>query len=306
MRHAIETHGLTKRFGRTAAVTDVTLTVPEGAIYALLGPNGAGKTTTLRTIMNVHRPTTGTARVLDVDSRRLGPPELARIGYVSENQALPDWMRVRQLVAFCRPLYPDWDDAFADRLLRRFELPPDTRIRDLSRGMRMKAALLVSIAYRPRLLVMDEPFTGLDPLVRDDLVRGVLELSGQEGWTVFVSSHDIDEVERLADQVGVLNGGRLELSEPAATLQARFRRVDVTVDGRDGPAPDTPASWLGVQHVGSRVGFVDSAYREGESEAAVRARFGDGVRIEVTPMSLREIFVALAKTYRLQDDGSVR
>jgi ABC-type multidrug transport system ATPase subunit len=303
MRHAIETRGLTKRFGRTVAVDDLTLAVPEGAIYALLGPNGAGKTTTLRTLMGIHPPTRGTARVLDVDARRLRPRDRARIGYVSENQLLPEWMRVGQLIAFCRPLYPDWDDAFAERLLRRFELPTDTRIRDLSRGMRMKVALLVSIAYRPRLLVMDEPFSGLDPLVRDDLVRGVLELAGQEGWTVFVSSHDIDEVERLADWVGVLNAGRLELSEPATSLQARFRRVDVTLDPAATPA-QTPPSWLGVARAGSRFSFVESAYREGETEAQLRERFGAGVPIDVVPLSLREIFVALAKEYRLHGEGA--
>jgi ABC-2 type transport system ATP-binding protein len=304
MKHAIETRGLTKRFGRAVAVDDLTLAVPEGAIYALLGPNGAGKTTTLRTLMGIHPPTRGTARVLDVDARRLKPQDRARIGYVSENQLLPEWMRVGQLIAFCRPLYPDWDEAFAERLLRRFELRNDTRIRDLSRGMRMKVALLVSIAYRPRLLVMDEPFSGLDPLVRDDLVRGMLELAGEGRWTVFVSSHDIDEVERLADWVGVLNGGRLELSEPAATLQARFRRVDVTLDAAaPSPAPTLP-SWLGVARAGSRLSFVETAYREGETEPQLRERFGAGVPIDVVPLSLREIFVALAKEYRLHGAGA--
>ncbi len=145
---------------------------------------------------------------------------------MSENQALPDWMTVGQLLTFCRPFYPTWDEAFAARLLAQFQLPLSVRLRDLSRGMRVKASLLSSLAYRPRLLVLDEPFTGLDVLVRDEFIRGILELSEQERWTVFVSSHDIDEVERLADWVGVLNGGHLELAEPVSSLQARFRRID--------------------------------------------------------------------------------
>jgi ABC-2 type transport system ATP-binding protein len=298
MTHAIEIKGLTKRFGRTRAVDGMTLAIPEGSIFALLGPNGAGKTTTLRTVMNIHRPSAGSARVLGVDSRRLGPAELQRIGYVSENQALPEWMRVRELLAFCQGLYPTWDAAFVERLLRQLDLDPDVRLRAASRGMRMKAALLAAIGYRPRLLVLDEPFSGLDPLVRDDLVRGVLEMAGQEGWTVLVSSHDIDEVERLADWVGMLSAGRLELAEPAASLQERFRRIDVTL-ADDAPVRDPPPTWLDVAQEGRRLAFVDSAYRAGESDAALRSRFGDAAQIEVMPLALREIFVTLAKTYRL-------
>jgi ABC-2 type transport system ATP-binding protein len=183
--------------------------------------------------MNILRPSAGTARVLGVDSRQLDPTTLAQIGYVSENQALPDWMTVRQLVAFCRPLYPTWDDAFAARLLEQFALPTGSKLRDLSRGIKVKAALLVSLAYRPRLLILDEPFTGLDVLVRDEFIRGVLELrAGALDGARLVARHRRGRAPgRL---VGVMNDGHLELAEPVATLQARFRRVDVTFAGRQG------------------------------------------------------------------------
>ena len=299
MSNAIQTVGLTKRFGRKTAVQDLTLAVPEGALFALLGPNGAGKTTTIKTLMNILHPSAGSATVLGVDSRRLDPPTLAQIGYVSENQSLPEWMTVDRLVAFCRSLYPTWDDAFAARLLGQFALPAGSRLRDLSRGMKVKAALLVSLAYRPRLLVLDEPFTGLDPLVRDEFVRGVLELSEQERWTVLVSSHDIDEVERLADWVGVMNDGRLDLAEPVPSLQARFRRVEATVPAERRLPDPAPASWLGVERAGQRIGFVESAYRGAESDADLARILG--VAPTVTPLSLREIFVVLAKTYRLAE-----
>ena len=298
MSNAIETNGLSKRYRRTWAVRDLTLTVPEGALFALLGPNGAGKTTTIKTVMNIVPPSAGHARVLGVDSRRLGPGELAQIGYVSENQVLPGWMTVAQLLAFCRPLYPTWDAALCERLLARFTLPMGSRLRNLSRGMAMKAALLVSLAYRPRLLVLDEPFSGLDVVVRDELIRGVLEIAGEERWTVLISSHDIDEVERLVDWVGVMNAGRLALAEPIATLQARFRRVEVTME----PAPPEvlPAAWLDVERAGHRLSFVTDAYRAAETEAEITRVLGDVVPT-VAPMSLREIFVALARRYRLAD-----
>jgi ABC-2 type transport system ATP-binding protein len=170
-----------------------------------------------------------------------------------------------------------------------------SRLRDLSRGMKVKAALLSSLAYRPRLLVLDEPFTGLDVLVRDEFIRGMLELSEQERWTVFISSHDIDEVERLADWVGVLNAGRLELSEPVATLQARFRRVEVTLTSESRLPDPPPPSWLGIERAGHRLSFVESSYREG----GLAQLFVGVPQPAISPMSLREIFVALAKTYRL-------
>jgi ABC-2 type transport system ATP-binding protein len=298
MTNAIETRGLGKRFRRRWAVRDLTLAVPEGAVFAFLGPNGAGKTTTIKTFMNLLRPSAGTAVVLGVPSRRLGPATLAQIGYVSENQALPDWMTVEQLLAFCRPLYPTWDEDFETRLVAQFELPLAIRLRDMSRGMRVKASLLSSLAYRPRLLVLDEPFTGLDVLVRDDLIRGILELSEQERWTVFVSSHDIDEVERLADWVGIVNDGHLELAEPVAALQARFRRIEMTVTGGGGTAPP-PASWLVVDRAAHRVSLVESRYDAAETPAALERVFGPVRDLLVSPMSLREIFLALAQTYRL-------
>ncbi len=152
--------------------------------------------------MNLLEPTSGEARVLGVDSRKLGPRERERIGYVSENQKLPEWMTVRQLLDYCRPFYPTWDRDLEASLLKQFELPPERRIRELSRGMMMKAALLTSLPYRPKLLVLDEPFSGLDPLVRDEFIRGMLEVSQQSDWSIFISSHDINEVEQLADRVG--------------------------------------------------------------------------------------------------------
>ena len=166
--------------------------------------------------MNILEPSAGTATVLGVDSRRLGPAQFQQIGYVSENQELPGWMTIRELLDYCAPFYPTWDAAFAEDLRRRLDLPLNRKIKAFSRGMRMKAALLSSLAYRPKLLVLDEPFAGLDALVRDEFIQGILELAEEAKWSVFISSHDIDEVERLADWIGVINEGRLYLSEPVA------------------------------------------------------------------------------------------
>lgn len=296
MDQAIVASRLSCRYGSTEAVSDLTLDVPTGTIFALLGPNGAGKTSTLRMLMNIIQPSSGAATVLGVDSRRLGAAEFATIGYVSENQQIPRWMNVQQLMAFCKPFYPAWDDGLCRTLLDQFELPRDVRIGRMSRGMRAKAALVSSLAYRPRLLVLDEPFTGLDPVVRDDLVRGVLERAGEERWTVVISSHDLDEVERLVDSVGFIEAGKLLLNEPFSELHARFRRIDVTAQAWPQPLPSAE-SWLSVQLAGRVLRLIESRYVEGETERRLAA-LAPGAAIDAQPMTLREIFIALVRRQR--------
>ena len=297
MPDAIHADNLTCRYGRTEAVANLTFTVPEGNLVALLGPNGAGKTTTIRMLMNIVRPTRGAATVLGVDTRRLGVGELQAIGYVSENQKLPGWMTVAQLFDFCRPLYPAWDEHLCAKLTDEFDLPLQTKISRLSRGMRVKAALVSSLSYRPRLLVLDEPFSGLDPVVRDDLVRGVLELAGEERWSVLISSHDLDEVERLVDSVGFLDGGRLVLMEPLAELHKRFRRVELTTPEALPSLPVTTRHWTGLQRSGRVVRFVETRYVEAISERNILEAFPEAA-VELHRMTLREIFVAVARTER--------
>lgn len=314
MDPVIDVANLICRYRRTEAVAGVTFTVEAGTVFALLGPNGAGKTTIIRALMNIIGPSAGTARVLGVDTRQLGPREFATIGYVSENQQMPGWMTLAELLAYCRPFYPTWDDALCAKLVADFELPLGVKIDRMSRGMRVKAALVSSLAFRPQLLVLDEPFSGLDPVVRDDLVYGVLERAGEERWSVLLSSHDLDEVERLVDAVAFLDGGRIVLCEPMVTLQERFRRVEVTLadlagsagtwatGAKIGPA-DREGSWIGMSVAGRVVRFTDTAYEGGSSEARLAARF-PGARIDLQPVSLRQIFVALVRHTRASRETS--
>ncbi len=299
MNPIVETEHLFRRFGSCEAVNDLALSVPEGTVFALLGPNGAGKTTTIKVMMNIIRPTSGRATVLGRDSRRLGPAELRRIGYVSENQDVPAAMTVRQLLDYCRPLYPAWDTAFEASLVRMLDVPLDRPITALSRGTRMKAALVSSLAYRPRLLVLDEPFAGLDPLVREELSQGVLELAGQQPWTIFLASHDIDEVERLADWIAMIDNGRLLLSESVVSLLGRFRQIELVRQSEACVPSSLPVPWLLPDAAGRNVRFVDSSYDEAASAAIVRHVFPDAISIAVEPMSLRSIFVALARVHRV-------
>ena len=305
MNLIIEIRELRKKFKQTLAVDGLTLNVPEGAVMAFLGPNGAGKTTTIKCLLNIHEPDAGAISVLGQDSRRLGPEAFRQIAYVSENQELPLWMTVQQFMDYCRPMYPTWDADFAAKMLKQFDLPTGTKLKSLSRGMRMKAALLGSLAYRPKLVVLDEPFSGLDPLVRDEFIRGMLELTENEGWTVFVSSHDIAEVERMADRVAILDRGRLQLEEASENLLARFRSVEIVLDGDGGAAVSLPETWLNPETAGRVVRFTDSRFDQTKLNDAVAKHFPSAKQFNATPMTLREIFVTLARTYRLNGLASL-
>ena len=300
MSAIIQTQQLSRRFGKTLAVRRLSLDVPEGSIFALMGANGAGKTTTIKMLMNMIRPSSGLATVMGTQSLRLGPREFTRIGYVSENQELPDWMTVQQLIDFCRPLYPAWDRDLCRHLVRQFDLPLTLKIKRFSRGMRVKAALLVSLAYRPELVVLDEPFSGLDVLVRDEFIRGLLELSARTEWTVLLASHDIEEVERLVDWVGVIDKGSLRISESTTSLQSRFRSCELTLKAGRRLPEGLPDSWLLPEAVGRRVRFVESDYDEETGVELIRSAVPELTGVSVSRMSLKAIFMTLARTYRSQ------
>jgi ABC-2 type transport system ATP-binding protein len=294
MSDVIRAIGLTKRYGSVAALNGLDLAIPEGSVYGLVGPNGAGKTTTIKMIMNIVKPDAGRAEVLGVDSRHLGPSELARIGYVSENQEMPDWMTVAYLLAYLKPFYPNWDEARAEELLRQFELPPDRKLKHLSRGMRMKVALASSLAYRPRLLVLDEPFSGLDPVVREDLIEGIVESA--EETTILVSSHDLAEIESFASHIAYLDGGRMRFTEEMTSLTSRFREIEVILDPPVHLPRDWPAAWLRPESAGAVVRFVESNFDAERTASEIRRLFGEVHGISVNAMPLRAIFVTLARS----------
>jgi len=292
MSSPISTDNLSKAFRRTEAVNALNLEVPEGSIYALIGPNGAGKTTTIKLLMNILRASAGSAEVLGVDSRRLSPREFARIGYVSENQEMPEWMTVDYLLSYLQPFYPTWDDALAEDLVRQFELPRDRKLRHLSRGMRMKAALASSLAYRPELVVLDESFTGLDALVRDEFTKGLLERA--ERTTILISSHDLAEIENFASHVGYIEEGRLKFTEEMATLAGRFRQVELIFEAPPPLPADWPAAWMRPETSAAVVRFIDSRFDAERTPAEIERLFPQARNVAFHAMSLREIFVALA------------
>jgi ABC-type multidrug transport system ATPase subunit len=293
MDTVIEARGLTRSFQAVEAVRGLDLSVARGKAFALVGRNGAGKTTTIKLLAGLLRPTGGESRLLGTPSLALQPRDWRRIGYVSENQRLYEWLTGQELLAFARPLYPTWDRDLESRLVRKLALPLGRKVSRCSRGEKMKLALVLALAFRPALLVLDEPFAGLDPLAREELLAGLLEVTGQDSWSLFFSTHDVDEVERLADEVGFMDQGRLQLHEPLAALQGRFRRVHVSL-----PAPlpagfEEPAA-LELSAEGRALSFVHTRFTA-EVEAELRRRFSAG-QVEIGTLSLREIFLAVARS----------
>jgi ABC-2 type transport system ATP-binding protein len=290
---AIQTENLVRKFGWVKALDTVNLHVEEQSIYALVGPNGAGKTTLIKTLMNIIPPTSGRAQIMGQDSRYLRGAAFADIGYVSENQAMPDRMLLREFLHYLRPFYPRWDSNLASELLQQFELPLDRRLKHFSRGMRMKAALASSLAYHPRLIVLDEPFGGLDPLVRDELISAIIERAAEA--TVFISSHDLGEIESFASHVGYLDAGRLRFSEEINVLNERFRDVELTLEAPPTLPADLPSSWLQVTTAGRLVKFVESRFDPERTTAQIGTAFASVRQVSFNPMSLRSIFLATAK-----------
>lgn len=215
----IEIAQLTRRFGAKAALDAVSLSLPRGAVYGLVGANGAGKTTLIKHILGLLRAESGTVRVFGLDPVADPVGVLSRIGYLSEENDLPGWMRVGELICYTRAFYPAWDDAYAEELRQTFALDPAAKIKSLSKGQKARMGLLVALAYRPELLVLDEPSSGLDPIVRRDILGAVMRTIAGEGRTVLFSSHLLDEVEEVADHVTMINAGKVALSAPLAAIK---------------------------------------------------------------------------------------
>jgi ABC-2 type transport system ATP-binding protein len=233
----IEVSQLTRRFGVTTALDSVCLSVPRGAVYSLVGANGAGKTTLIRHILGLLRAESGSVRVFGLDPVADPVGVLSRIGYLSEERDLPGWMRVDELIRYSRAFYPAWDDAYAEQLRRAFALDATAKAKNLSKGQKARLGLLIALAHRPELLLLDEPSTGLDPVVRRDILGAIVRTIADEGRTVLFSSHLLDEVERVADHVTMISRGAIVLSAPLEVIRQSHRSLDEAFLAYVGHAP---------------------------------------------------------------------
>ena len=289
----IEIAELDRRFGSKQALDGASLQIPRGLVFGLMGENGAGKTTMIKHILGLYKAQSGTVRVFGHDPVKDPVAVLGRLGYLSEDRSLPQWMRIDELIRYTRAFYPAWDDAYAAQLCETFELDPRQKIRGLSRGQHVRTGLLVALAHRPELLVLDEPSSGLDPVVRRDILEAIIRTVADEGRTILFSSHLLDEVERVSDRVAMLHHGQVVLEDELAGIKSSHRRV--TLYFREAPvdAPRMPGQ-LTREGEGREWTFLCHGISGEETHSAATravAEMGAEIVAQSVP-SLDEVFLA--------------
>ncbi len=292
---ALEVVGVTKRFKQQVAVRDLNLVIPKGTTFGFLGPNGAGKTTTIRMLMGLLRRDAGQVRVLGLDPLRDALTIRQRVGYVPEQQCIYRWMRVDEAIGFCRRVYPTWNEQICSDLLRLFGLPKDKKVRQLSKGMLVKLSLLLALSHDPEMLILDEPMAGLDPLAREELLDGVLRaVAGRERAIVF-SSHTFDDVQRMADEVGIMYEGQLLVRAGVDELLRKTKRIRAILkNGQAAGPPPEGTIWHRVQNREWLLTVADF------SEATVqRLQAANPLQaVEVSDLGLEDIFKDYVRGWR--------
>jgi ABC-2 type transport system ATP-binding protein len=238
MTTLVEVDAVSRRYGSTIALDNVSLRAEVGLVYGLVGANGAGKTTLIKHLLGLLRPQRGRVRVFGLDPVRDPVSVLRRVGYLSEQRDLPEWMRLEELLRYTQAYHPSWDQVYAEQLLATFGLDRRKRFSDLSQGMRAQAGLVVAVAHRPDLLVLDEPSSGLDVVVRQDILDAIVRTVIEDGRTVIFSSHLLDEVERMCDHVTVMHEGKVTIQGPVDEVRAMHRVSQVRFPRRLDSAPE--------------------------------------------------------------------
>ncbi len=286
----IEASDLRKNYDEVEALRGVSLQVPAGSIYGFLGRNGAGKTTTIKVLLGMARPTSGSARVFGVaaDAPEASVDIRRRIGFVNDDKDLYDYMTVEEMIRFTAAFFPRWRADLEQRYLRSFELPLTRKIKALSRGTRTKLALLLALCRGAELLILDEPTSGLDPAMTEEVLRALVAHVASEEMTVFFSSHQIAEVDQIADRVAIIDRGRAVVTGALDDLRENFRRIQLVFDN---DAPETVFRAPGVERV-RRKGRVLTVLSSAGAERIVdEARALNPVSVDVVPVTLKEIFL---------------
>jgi ABC-2 type transport system ATP-binding protein len=288
----VEIKNVSRRFGDKLALDDVTFRVPAGKVVGLVGENGAGKTTMIKHILGLLKAQQGTVRVFGRDPVADPVGVLSRIGYLSEEPDMPGWMRVHELIRYIAAFYPTWDHDYAERLRHEFDLDPKAKVKQLSKGQRARAGLLIALAYRPELLLLDEPSSGLDPIVRRDILGAIIRTIADEGRTVLFSSHLLSEVERVSDEVAMIKSGRILFCDSLDRIKETHARLTLRFED---PLAAPPALAGALAWDGS--GCEWTAVCTGQANHLQTAAAAIGAQVvERANVSLDEIFIARSRS----------
>jgi ABC-2 type transport system ATP-binding protein len=285
----IETHDLSKRYGNFQAVDALNLRIAGERITGFLGRNGAGKSSTVKMLLGMVHPTSGTGTLLgeSITDSKANRAARSRVAYVGEDKQLYAYMTVEELMRFTKSFYPDWRPDIEFRLLKQYQLPLNRKVRALSKGMRTKLALLLALARRPKLLILDEPSEGLDPVSIEELLQSLVSAAA-DGSTVFFSSHQIAEVERVAEQVCILNRGKLVADLSLDDMRQEYRRI--TAGFAREPSPER-FRIHGVQQLHANGRQISLLATENADLVVQLVRSMEPVSVEVAPITLREVFL---------------
>ncbi|MBM83985.1 MAG: ABC transporter ATP-binding protein [Planctomycetaceae bacterium] len=284
----IEVRDLSRKFKHTQALDSISLDIPAGGVFGLVGENGAGKTTLIKHILGLLKPQSGAINVFGIDPVKKPEDVLARIGYLSEERDLPDWLTIRELMDYSSAFYSGWDHELTNSLIDSFQLEPNQKIRSLSRGQRARVGLINAAAHRPELLLLDEPSSGLDPSVRRDILGEIIRSVADAGRTVLFSSHLLDEVQRVSDRIAMIHQGKLILFDEVEAILSSHHRVVLRFESQREAAPEFP----GVLHW-SGSGQEWAALCNGQLETLKSAASAGGAEIvEQSAATLDDVFVA--------------
>jgi ABC-2 type transport system ATP-binding protein len=291
--YVIETHDLTKRYGALDAVRALNLMVPGQQITGFLGRNGAGKSTTIKMLLGMIHPTAGTGSVLGkrIDDTKESLEMRQHVAFVGEDKQTYAYLTVEETIRFIKSFYPDWRSEVEKRLVREYELPPRRKVKALSKGMRTKLALLLALARRPELLILDEPSEGLDPVAIETLLQALVAATG-EGTTVFFSSHQIAEVERISDRVCIIDYGNVVMDVSLDEVREDYRRITM---GFPIHPSEADFQFEGIEHVRTDGRQLTLLAKHNTEAVVERAHTLGAISVDVVPVSLREIFLASVK-----------
>jgi ABC-2 type transport system ATP-binding protein len=298
MQYAIQFSNVFKQYGSQTALANVSFGVPQGKVFALLGENGAGKTTAIRLMLGLTEPQAGEVCVQGLASRREGLEVRRRVGYVPEQPTLYDWMTTEEIGWFTAGFYPDGFEHHYRTLIERFGVPTGRKLKAMSKGMRAKIALSLAMAHRPELLILDEPTSGLDTMIRREFLESMVDIAA-EGRTVFLSSHQIGEVERVADVVAMINAGQLLLVEPLDALKQDTRQLTITTDTPSAKPPVVAGTLLGQRHRGRQWELIVRGLDEADIDSI--QNLAPVIAVESRTPSLEEIFVAVMEKGTAED-----
>lgn len=292
---AIQSHDLGYRYRYDWAVRHLNLQVPLGHIYGFLGLNGAGKSTTIRMLMSLLQRREGEVQILGLDPLKDPVGVKSKVGYVGDTHHFYEWMRIRELLAFVARYRPTWDAELSNQLLERFNLAGhiEHKVSELSKGQRSKISLLLALAFRPKLLILDEPTSGLDPAARRDFFEDLLAGYQEEGGTIFISSHLVDEISGIVDHVGLIHEGAMLLEMPAETLRDSVKRVRLIFDAEVPATEITCPGRLRVRKNGREATVSVRDFSSNPEQVLRCLKAYNPARLDVEDLSLEDIFVEL-------------